>query len=189
MKVDFAHPFTITKVSVLAKYIAENRKEILKDAIPQLALSGAVTLAVTPARFLEWAIYRKREQKSEVTRPLFVLGHWRSGTTLLQQYLARDAQYGFLDPLMNFTFSFYHILGWAFRNVIASNLDMGRPMDNMKYAMDLPLEEYKAFSDLFEADLYHEIDLNTCVEKRISEGGTSVASVEAQIACVKEALK
>ena len=50
----------------------------------------------------------------------------------------------------------------------------------------LTLEEYKEFSDLFENDLYQEIDLLTCVEKRISEGGTSVASVEAQIAYVKE---
>ena len=52
----------------------------------------------------------------------------------------------------------------------------------------LSLEEYKSFSDLFENDLYHDIDLNTCVEKRISEGSTSVASVEAQIAWVKEKL-
>ena len=53
---------------------------------------------------------------------------------------------------------------------------------------ELPLETYQQFSELFEADLYHEIDLSTCVEKRISEGGTSVASVEAQIAYVKEAI-
>ena len=52
----------------------------------------------------------------------------------------------------------------------------------------LPLSEYKAYSDLFEEDLYKDIDLLTCVEKRISEGGTSVASVEAQIMYVKENL-
>ena len=52
----------------------------------------------------------------------------------------------------------------------------------------LPLETYKTYSDLFENDLYNDIDLMTCVEKRISEGGTSVASVEAQIAFVKKAL-
>ena len=49
----------------------------------------------------------------------------------------------------------------------------------------LPLESYREFSDLFEDDLYQDIDLLTCVEKRISEGGTSLASVEAQIAYVK----
>ena len=53
----------------------------------------------------------------------------------------------------------------------------------------LTLDEYKTFSDLFDEDLYPEIDLNTCVEKRSSEGGTSVQSVEAQIAYVKACLK
>ena len=50
----------------------------------------------------------------------------------------------------------------------------------------LPLAEYQKYSDLFAEDLYQDIDLLTCVEKRISEGGTSVSSVEAQIAYVKE---
>ena len=52
-----------------------------------------------------------------------------------------------------------------------------------------PIEEYKKHSDIFENDLYAEIDLKTCVEKRISEGGTSVSSVESQIKYVKEVLK
>ena len=51
---------------------------------------------------------------------------------------------------------------------------------------ELPLEEYKAFSELFEEDLYKEIDLLTCVEKRISRGGTSVASVQEQMEYVKK---
>ena len=51
---------------------------------------------------------------------------------------------------------------------------------------DLPLESYKAYSDLFEEDLYRDIDLLTCVEKRISQGGTSVTSVEKQMKYVKE---
>ncbi len=53
----------------------------------------------------------------------------------------------------------------------------------------LPLDAYRAHSELFEDDLYNEISLETCVSKRISEGGTSVSSVEAQIAYAKEELK
>ena len=53
---------------------------------------------------------------------------------------------------------------------------------------ELPLEVYKEYSELFEDDLYEDIDLVTCVEKRISEGGTSVASVKAQISWVREGL-
>ena len=51
---------------------------------------------------------------------------------------------------------------------------------------DLPLGAYRAHSEMFEDDLYNEISLETCVSKRISEGGTSVASVEKQIAYVRE---
>ncbi len=51
---------------------------------------------------------------------------------------------------------------------------------------ELPLAVYKTYSQLFDNDLYENIDLKTCVEKRISEGGTSVDSVIRQIAYVKE---
>ena len=53
---------------------------------------------------------------------------------------------------------------------------------------NLPLSEYQKYSDLFAKDVYQDIDLLTCVQKRISEGGTSSQSVEAQIAYVKEML-
>ena len=49
----------------------------------------------------------------------------------------------------------------------------------------LTLEEYKAHSDIFENDLYEEISLETCVAKRISEGGTGFESVKKQIQTVK----
>ncbi len=52
----------------------------------------------------------------------------------------------------------------------------------------LPFESYKELSDLFEEDVYEEISLETCVNKRISKGGTSVESVEAQIKYVTEFL-
>lgn len=52
----------------------------------------------------------------------------------------------------------------------------------------LPIEAYKEYSELFTEDLYEEINLVTCAEKRISEGGTSVASVAAQINYVTEFL-
>ena len=52
----------------------------------------------------------------------------------------------------------------------------------------LPLSRYREFSDLFNEDLYAAIDLKTCMEKRGSEGGTSVASVEKQIAAARKIL-
>ena len=53
----------------------------------------------------------------------------------------------------------------------------------------LPLEKYKEASELIEEDIYDEISLETCVKKRISEGGTSIESVEKQIEFVKAKIK
>ena len=44
-----------------------------------------------------------------------------------------------------------------------------------------PLESYQNYSTLFTEDVYQEIDLTNCVEKRISEGGPSAASIDQQI--------
>ena len=50
----------------------------------------------------------------------------------------------------------------------------------------LPLSRYKEYSELFEEDLYADIDLMTCVNRRTSAGGTSVQSIEEQIQYVRE---
>ena len=52
----------------------------------------------------------------------------------------------------------------------------------------LPLETYRGYSELFDTDLYEDIDLEVCVKKRISEGGTSPESIDAQICYVEEVL-
>ena len=53
-------------------------------------------------------------------------------------------------------------------------------------AETLTLEEYKAHSELFEEDLFHEISLETCISTRISAGSTGYESVKKQLADVTE---
>ena len=54
---------------------------------------------------------------------------------------------------------------------------------------DLSLEEYRAASERIGEDVYKAIDLDACVERRTSLGGTAVSSVEKQIAAAREALE
>lgn len=61
-------------------------------------------------------------------------------------------------------------------------------IENKTILEELPLSKYREYSELFSEDLYNEIDLVTCVNKRISVGGTSVESVDNQIKFVKESL-
>ncbi len=70
----------------------------------------------------------------------------------------------------------YKTVGQIVADCIAKNL----VLDNY------PLAEYQKHSDLFAEDLYGEISLETCVNKRLSEGGASPKSVREQIEWIKK---
>ena len=50
---------------------------------------------------------------------------------------------------------------------------------------DLPIEEFKQFSDLIESDVHERLSLKTCMEKRNSQGGTSPEQVMKQIEYIR----
>ena len=74
--------------------------------------------------------------------------------------------------------SAYKIVG----GIVASCIASGSILET------LPLETYKSFSDLFEADLYDEISLDACVKKRISKGSTGPEAVAYQLQLVADYL-
>lgn len=111
-----------------------------------------------------------------------------SGITVKKENMLQAAKKGFInatdlaDYLTKKGLPFresYKISGQIVSYCIANN----------KVLEDLSLQEYKEFSTLFEEDLYNEIDLQTCVEKRISKGGVSEASQLEQIKFLQERFK
>ena len=54
---------------------------------------------------------------------------------------------------------------------------------------DMTLEEYKAISPVFEEDIYEAISLKTCVEKRLTKGAPSPASMKEAIALERQYLE
>ncbi len=63
--------------------------------------------------------------------------------------------------------------------IVAQCVETGKTLET------LPLEEYRKHSELFDADLFDAIDIDRCVERRISLGGPTEASVRKQIAFVR----
>ena len=103
-----------------------------------------------------------------------------STMTVKEENMKRAAQKGFINATdladyltkkgMPFR-SAYKISG----SIVAYCIARGQVLET------LTPEEYKSFSELFEEDLYDEIDLLNCVNRRNSAGGTSLSSVEKQI--------
>ena len=73
----------------------------------------------------------------------------------------------------------YKIAGQA----VAYCIEAGKVLDA------LTQEEFRQFSDCIGPDVYEAIDLVTCVESRISAGGTGSASIEAQLSALSQALQ
>jgi hypothetical protein len=105
-----------------------------------------VTSMLAIAQKLGWS---RAIAKTQLKRPpVFILGHWRSGTTLLHEYLGLDPQ--FASPTTYQCFAPWHFL--LTEGLIARYgnwlLPDRRPMDNMKAGWALPQEDEFALMNL-----------------------------------------
>lgn len=80
--------------------------------------------------------------------------------------------------------------GMAFRDAYKITGEIVATCVEQKLTLEqFPLAEYKKKSDMFEKDIYPQISLLNCVEKRTSKGAPSQGAVEECIAEIKDYLK
>jgi hypothetical protein len=90
----------------------------------------------------ETSLYGRRIEQTEITQPpLFVLGHWRSGTTLLHELLTLDPQFTFPNMYqVLFPGHFLFTERWI-TALTAWAVPSTRPMDNMAVHWKMPQED------------------------------------------------
>jgi hypothetical protein len=101
-----------------------------------------VSFCHTLGRFLQEALLGRTARRTVIHRPpLFIIGHWRTGTTLLHEFLILDERHAYpttyecLDP--NHFLLTEDLFSRWFRFLIPSR----RPMDNMRAGFDRPQED------------------------------------------------
>lgn len=105
-----------------------------------------------PFMWLQDLIYKKQIKKVDLSSddktPIFILGHYRSGTTHLHYLMAKDPNLGHLNNFQGFLITI-SLLGrnWLDR-ILAPLVPNKRPMDNMKMNMFAPQEEDLPVSNL-----------------------------------------
>ena len=126
----------------LWRLLWDNRRDLDAARLPQALMLAAVSLALSPLALAQELVYGKRLRETAIDKaPVFLLGHWRSGTTYLQNMLSRDPQFGWADPLHNVILPYCLIAPHLFRKSVERGIRAGRPQDNVQYKMDLPMEE------------------------------------------------
>ena len=105
-----------------------------------------------------------------------------------KERMAESARHGFTnatdaaDYLVNHGVPFRDAHGIVGQLVLLC-LDKKIPLD------DLPLEEYKKISPVFEEDIYEAISLKTCVEKRNTTGAPGVKPMQEAVDSYKKYMK
>ncbi len=129
--------------------LLKNRFNISLRYIPRIFLITVIVVLFAPLTLFEHLRYAKRIKNTEIKQdPIFIIGHWRTGTTHLQNLLLNDDQFGYLN-LVEATFP-HLILGnyKLIRFLMKPLIPKTRPMDSMKMDSDTPQEHEFALTNL-----------------------------------------
>jgi hypothetical protein len=113
----------------------------------KIFLTTLVVLISTPFHWWEKWFFQRRLAGFEFEKPpLFIIGHWRSGTTVLHNVLCRDPAAGYLTTFHS-VFPNNLASKWLFGTFMKLKMPVRRPSDNIELNIDFPQEDEFALSN------------------------------------------
>ena len=92
--------------------------------------------------------YNALPEETNPTSPVFIIGHWRSGTTYVHNIFTQDPQFGYCTTYQTV---FPHLMLWGrpfFRGAVKLFIPNERATDKMELGVDIPQEEEVALSNM-----------------------------------------
>lgn len=118
-------------------------------------LTKAICWLLSSLKPIQDRRYNKQLKNQDINmEPVFILGHWRSGTTFVHNVLAHDKHFGYTTTYQTV---FPHLMMWGqpfFKKTMAWLMPDKRPTDNMELNVDLPQEEEFALSNMMPCSYY-----------------------------------
>jgi hypothetical protein len=137
------------------RLLIRNRFAIGPCCLHALVFISFTSLVNTALRAVQELIWGRQLKKVEIVHaPLFIIGHWRTGTTLLHELLTLDDHHTY--PTTYECFCPNHFLlteSWLSR-LLRFFLPSERPMDNMPLAWNRPQEDEFALCNLGQPSPY-----------------------------------
>lgn len=111
----------------------------------RMAMAGAVGVSaslVSMASLFQKLVFGRKIEAVEVTEPpIFIIGHWRSGTTHLHELLTLDENLTFPNTYECMAPEHFIVTNVWIPFFIRLLLPKKRPMDNMAFGLDRPQED------------------------------------------------
>ena len=138
------------------KAVTEGR-EVEKEWKNKFRLTKAVCRILSPVAHIQNRRYKAlvERQKTPMKPPIFILGHWRSGTTFVHNVFSCDKRFGYCTTYQTV---FPHLMMFGqpmFKKTMQWLMPSQRPTDNMELAPDLPQEEEFALANMMPYTYYN----------------------------------
>jgi hypothetical protein len=131
------------------RLLAKHRFRIHPLRLPMAAMVSGFAAINSALSLAQSAIYGRRIREAKLEHPpIFIVGHWRSGTTYLHELFFQDDR--LTAPTTYECFAPHHFLltGRIVPKLAWFLLPSRRPMDNMPVGFDLPQEDEFALCSL-----------------------------------------
>jgi hypothetical protein len=137
------------------RVLLENQFRIDWQFIPKALYVTSMILTLAPFRYIERKNYDKKIQQVNHIKPIFIIGHFRSGTTYLHYLLGQDPQLAYVSTFETMTPGIIIKNEHFFKNLVKNHLPSKRPMDDLEMHANLPYEEEYAIANLCPLSFYH----------------------------------
>ena len=144
-------------ISAFGQYGPEVSRPAHDIAIEAMAGAAGSALGRLPFSLAERGyVAAARRGRPLQTPPVFLLGHWRSGTTHLYNVLAKGP-FGFVDPLAaGLPWDCLLLARWL-RPLLLRMLPEGRFIDQVAVGPDSPQEDETAIANMTRLSYFHAI--------------------------------
>ena len=127
--------------------------------LPRALFVTLVTVLTSPLRLYERMRYGRAVRRTRIQpAPIFIMGHWRTGTTFLHLLLCQDPQLGFVSMYQTLAPGFFLVGQGFIKRIVAHWLETGHPtriIDNVPLRIDAPQEEEFAMANVTPHSFLH----------------------------------
>lgn len=127
-------------------------------ALPLALVMVLSAVLRTPFRGMDaWRRARLRQRRPALADPVFIIGHWRSGTTHLHNLLSCSPAFGHISPLASGLPDEVLTLGTWLRPLLERALPEDRHVDRVAVAPDSPQEDEIPLANLQPLSVFHAL--------------------------------
>jgi len=123
------------------RLLAENRFRIHPFRWTMVGLISSITPFNTVMSRVQRLRYGRRIDATPIQPPLFIVGHWRSGTTFLHELLVLDERFTYPTTYQCFAPEHFLLTEWLLARYCGFLLPKQRPMDNVRAGWQCPQED------------------------------------------------